>query len=253
MTGPTPPRSYILCTNPRSGSTLVCEMLTALGTAGAPDSFFMADPGADWAAAWGLPRPGTLAPQAEARAHLDAALNAGRAGGAVFGLRLMHRDLARLMALIDLAHPGQPDDRARITVAFGPTLFVHLTRADRLAQAVSWVKAQQTGLWHIAPDGTELERLAPPAAPIYDRARIARELARVEADERGWSGWFAAEGIEPLRLDYDALAADPAGSVARICAALGLPAPDPARLVPPLAPLADATNRDWIARFKAGM
>ena len=29
-------------------------------------------------------------------------------------------------------------------------------------------KAQQTGLWHIAPDGTELERVAPAQEPHYD-------------------------------------------------------------------------------------
>ena len=34
------------------------------------------------------------------------------------------------------------------------------SRENKLAQAVSLIKAEQTGLWHIAPDGTELERVA---------------------------------------------------------------------------------------------
>ena len=244
------PRSYILCANPRSGSTLLCDLLTSAG-AGAPDSFFMEDPGAEWAAAWSLPAPGSLPPAEAARAHLAAALRAGRGGTPVFGARLMRRDLPRLMAMLALAHPAEPGDRARIEAAFGPTLFIHLTRADRLAQAVSLVKAQQTGLWHIGPDGRELERLSPPAPPVYDRARITTELARFTALEAAWHDWFAAQGIEPLRLDYDSLAAAPAAEVTRICTALNLPAPDPARLTPSVAPLADATSRAWVARFRA--
>ena len=241
---------YILCANPRSGSTLLCDLLTAAG-AGAPDSFFMANPGAEWEVAWGLPAPGSLPPAVAARAHLAAALRAGRGGTPVFGARLMRRDLPRLMAMLALVHPGLPTDRARIEAAFGPTLFIHLTRADRLAQAVSLVKAQQTGLWHIAPDGRELERLSPPAPPVYDRARIAAEMARFTALDAAWHDWFATQGIAPLRLDYDSLAAAPAAEIARICAALDLPAPDPARLIPSVAPLADATSRAWAARFRA--
>ena len=244
------PAGYILCANPRSGSTLLCDLLGTAG-AGAPDSFFMENPGAEWEAAWGLPTPGTLPPAEEARAHLAAALRAGRGGTPVFGARLMRRDLPRLMAMLALAHSGLPTDRARIEAAFGPTLFIHLTRADRLAQAVSLIKAQQTGLWHIGPDGHEIERLSPPAPPVYDRERIATELARFTALDAAWTDWFAAQGIEPLRLDYDALARDPAATVTTLCSALGLPAPDPARLTPGVAPLADATSRDWIARFRA--
>lgn len=244
------PRSYILCANPRSGSTLLCDLLIAAG-AGTPDSFFMENPGAEWEVAWGLPALGSLPPAEAARAHLAAALRAGRGGTPVFGARLMRRDLPRLMAMLALAHPEQPTDRARIEAAFGPTLFIHLTRADKLAQAVSLVKARQTGLWHAGPDGRELERLSPPAPPVYDRARIAAELARFTALDAAWADWFAAQAIAPLLLDYDSLAAEPAAAVMRVCAALNLPAPDPSRLIPSVAPLADATSRAWAARFRA--
>ena len=32
--------SYVLCTSPRSGSTLLCKLLAATGVAGNPDSYF---------------------------------------------------------------------------------------------------------------------------------------------------------------------------------------------------------------------
>lgn len=242
---------YILCATPRSGSTLLCDLLTATGVAGAPDSYFMDNLDPAWAAAWGLPDRAGLTDRGYARAYLDAAVSAGRAGGAVFGLRLMGRNRADLMALIDAVHPGLSTDRARIEAAFGRVLWLHLSRADRLAQAVSLVRAEQTGLWHMAPDGTEVERLAPPAPPVYDFARLATRRAALEAEEAGWQAWFAADGIAPLRIDYDTLAADPAAQAARVLRALGLPPAPAHRLTPGVARMSDALTRDWIARFHA--
>ncbi|MCC6000585.1 MAG: sulfotransferase [Pararhodobacter sp.] len=242
--------SYIICATPRTGSTLLCELLTITRVAGQPDSFFMQDPSAYWQRVWGLPGSDGAGTPSHATAFLAAAKAAGRGDTPVFGLRLMHRSLGRLLRLIDLAHPGLPDDRARLHAAFGKTLFIHLSRGDKLAQAVSRVKARQTGLWHQAPDGTEIERLSPPAPPHYDHARIAATLAELERADTAWNDWFAVQRIKPLRVSYEALAADPAVQVARICTALGQTLPQGTDLTPPVAVLADDTNADWIARFR---
>ena len=108
-----------------------------------------------------------------------------------------------------MLHPGHASDVERIEAAFGRTFFIHLTRRDRVAQAVSLVKAQQTGLWHQAPDGSELERLSPPQEPAYDRAQISAGLEELTGYERQWAEWFQREGLEPYRLTYDSLSADP--------------------------------------------
>jgi len=240
--------AYILCGTPRTGSTLLCDLLTATGIAGRPDSFFMRDVDPVWAREWGLPAPGAARYDAD---YLAAVIRAGRDRTGLFGLRLMRENLEDMTALLDRLHPGLPDDKARISAAFGRVLFLHLRREDKLAQAVSLVKAEQTGLWHIAPDGRELERLAPPAAPVYDRARIARQLAALEAQDAAWEPWFAREGIAPMRIGYESLSADPAATVRRICAALGVGEPDPATLRPGVARLADRISAEWIARFRA--
>lgn len=243
--------SYVICSTPRTGSTLLCDLLSATGGLGDPDSYFMRDPGPEWSRRWGLPDPGTMPARDLAVARLRAAIRAGRAGTDVFGLRLMRENLADLCAAIDLAHPGNATDRARIEAAFGPTLFIHLTRGDKLAQAVSMVRAEQTGLWHIAPDGTEIERLAPKQEPVYDADRIAGTLADLQAFDAAWTTWFGAEGITPLTIGYESLSADPAAALARICMAMGVPAPAPESVRPGVAKLADATNADWMRRFRA--
>lgn len=49
------PGGSILCGTPRSGSTLLCGLLTAAGRMGAPDSFFRRQILTWWAQEWGLP------------------------------------------------------------------------------------------------------------------------------------------------------------------------------------------------------
>lgn len=124
-----------------------------------------------------------------------------------------------------------------------------MTRADKLAQAVSLVKAAQTGLWHIGPDGVELERLSSPRQPQYDFARIAAVLAKLAGYDAAWRHWFAMRGIVPLRIAYDSLAVDPTAEVSRICAALGVARPVAGSLRPGGAKLADATSAAWMRQY----
>lgn len=251
-----PVQGYILCATPRSGSTLLCGLLAATGQAGDPHSYFRREDIAEWAAHWGLsPQeapPGTaLQDPGFARAYLDAALSAGRAGTGLFGLRLMAETLPELNTILNRLYPGLPHDRARLERAFGRLAFVHLSRGDLLAQAISLVRARQTGLWHRAPDGSDVERLGPPRAPRYDPAAIRSELAQLQQDAARWDIWFADEGITPVTLHYEELAADPAAALARACGALGITPPPAAQIRPHVAPLADRLNHEWAARFRA--
>ena len=135
--------------------------------------------------------------------------------------------------------------------AFGPPLFVHLTRGDRPAQAVSLVRAEQSGVWHRHADGTVREREVATAPAGYDRVRLAKALAGIDTDERGWAGFFAAHRLAPVRITYEALTAAPGPVLAGLLTALGR---DPAaadRVEPATARLADATSATWAAQFRA--
>ena len=146
-------------------------------------------------------------------------------------------------------HSGLSSDAERFQAAFGRTLFLHLTRRDKVEQSVSYVKARQTGLWHAAPDGTELERLSPPQEPAYDAGEIRARFEEVTAYDRDWERWFATEKIDPLRVTYESLSTDPTGTLRRILDRLGLDREAAADVQPGVAKLADGTSRDWVARF----
>ena len=244
------PDSYIICATPRTGSTLLCDLLAATKIAGNPDSFFMRDVDPVWAKRWGLPERAGRSEAAYAAAFLQAVLKTGKAGTDIFGLRLMRESLEGLASMLDEAHPGLASDRDRLAAAFGDILYIHLTREDKLAQAVSMVKAEQTGLWHIAPDGSELERLAPPQEPAYDFDRIRRKLLELEAYDEAWTAWFDAQGIQPLRIGYERLSEDPAGMLAKICDALSVPPPSPEAVQPGIARLSDEISEEWMTRYR---
>lgn len=242
--------SYIICGTPRTGSTLLCDLLASTKRAGSPDSFYGRKFMPDWAVAWHLPDPATMSEREYAIVYLEAAMRAGKAGTPVFGLRLMRENLGELSGLLDLIYPGLQSDKARFAKTFGKALYIHLFRENKLEQAISYVRAEQTGLWHIAPDGTEIERLAPPQEPRYDFARLKAEVAKLEAFDTAWQDWFAREHITPLRIGYETLSTDPVASLIRICDALGIPAPNAADVKPGVAKLSDETSRDWARRYR---
>lgn len=244
------PDSYIICSTPRTGSTLLCDLLASTNVAGSPDSFFMSEVDPVWVRQWGLPARSNPDDAGDSAAYLKAAIRAGRGQTGIFGLRLMRENIQDLLSLLDKVFSGLPSDKARLEAAFGNILYIHLSREDKLAQAVSMVKAEQTGLWRIAPDGTELERLAPPKQPEYEFDRIARKVAQLEQHDAAWQTWFGEQGIEPLRVTYESLSADAGEVMTRICGALGVPAPAPGSLRPGVARLSDAVSLEWMRRYR---
>ena len=242
-------KSYVICTSPRSGSTLLCKLLRQTGVAGHPESHFHEPHLRKWFDYYGLNPENYANPNDALAAVFAAAYVVGKDDTDVFGLRLQQHSCGFLMQQLGFLRPELQSEKLRFDAVFGNTLFVHLSRENKLEQAISYVKAQQSGLWHMAPDGTELERLSAPMAPSYDAQAIAKQLARFIAMDKAWERWFLSARIKPLRLTYGALSTDPNGAVAQILGPLGLDSALVGKNVLPLAKLADATNKDWLERF----
>ncbi|WP_333587709.1 Stf0 family sulfotransferase, partial [Phenylobacterium sp.] len=148
--------SFMICTAPRSGSTLLCRLLAETGVAGKPASYFHEPSLAEWTRRLGVEADPTASEREVVEACVQAALARGRSDNGIFGLRLQRPSFDFFFSQLALVHRERASERARFEGVFGRTLFIHLSRADKVDQAVSCLKAEQTGLWHVAADGSEL-------------------------------------------------------------------------------------------------
>lgn len=242
----TQPSAYILCTASRSGSTLLCALLADTKTAGLPQSYFHRPSLEDWRKGLGSP------PDAPLRDIVQTAITKGTGDTPLFGLRLQRHSFAFFMDQLATLNPNVGSDPARIDAAFGPTRYIHLTRSDKLAQAISLVRAEQSGLWHRNADGSDRERLGDTQDPTYDRARLTREIETFRKLDADWSAWFAANAITPLKVDYDALVADPVRTTADILLFLGQDPLHAAHVRPATAQLADDISEKWTHLYQSG-
>lgn len=75
-------------------------------------------------------------------------------------------------------------------------------------------------------------------------------VSTLEEDEAAWARWFAQQEVEPLRLTYEALSAEPQVILGSVLSSLGLD-PDIARTVgPETAKLTDIESHEWVTRFQ---
>jgi LPS sulfotransferase NodH len=215
-----PVRAYALCSVPRSGSSLLAELLCLTGVAGAPTEYFDREQADTFLDRWGVSADGYVAELVARKTSPN-----GR-----FGIKVHHHQMVEWFGERGMVEVW-PDLRA-----------IAITRLDRVAQAVSWARAEQTGWWASTHRASGRSR--------YDHGHIARLLARIEAEERGWADWFEATGIEPLRITYEELVGDQAATVGRVLAHLGVD-PPPELPAPTLVRQADEASLAWAARFRA--
>jgi LPS sulfotransferase NodH len=131
--------------------------------------------------------------------------------------------------------------------ALAPVTFIHLSRRDKIAQAVSMAKALQTDFW---TSRIQSERVP----PQYDRELIAKCLDEIKLQDLNWPLWFEKHGITPFPVMYEDFVADPPGVVHSIQKLLGVEDDERAEVnVPPTKSQSDDTNRMWIERFRREM
>lgn len=228
-----PRRTLLICTLPRSGSTLLGEALYFAGGLGCPLEYFHRGFRPDFVERWGT------------RTLTDYALAVHRwrtDPSGVLSVKLFWGDVEALAAEMAPSRFGDlagsyPEDidvgtyreiAALLDPIFPRAQFIHLERKDRVRQAVSGLAAAQSGLFRIVPT---METPPAKAPPEYDFARIDSLIAYADHCHRHWRNFFEALGANPIQLTYEDLAADYESSVRRVLNGIGNDSPvPPARL-----------------------
>jgi trehalose 2-sulfotransferase len=262
---PRPERSYLICATPRSGSTLLCQALAATGLAGRPQEYFEARretgvPRSPRGYFRGflrldelpLPNGGAPAPDysslravGDYREHLAAALSKGTGPNGIFGAKLMwmHVEdfvpLTRTLPELDRAGLGES-----VAALFPRVDYVWIRRGDRVRQAVSLWRALQTQAWRSDAGCAE----ARPAE--YHFGAISHLSSRIRAEDEAWESWFREEGLAPLELLYEDIAADLPSAVGAVLAHLGADANDGERAFSPMRRQSDELSEQWVERYR---
>ena len=267
-----PDRSYLICSTPRTGSSLLCDALTATGVAGRPEEYFQ------FRARTGFPRrpqeyfegardaeifeilgPRTRVEEDESRYdpsrferyedYLAWALEEGTTRNGVFGAKVMWGYFNGFVTGLRWAVPGSQ----RLAVCdLAPSVFPRLrylsmTRQDKVRQAVSLWRALQTWSWSSHQEGAVgTDHLA------YSRAAIAHLIREIEAHEFEWRAYFRECEVEPLTIVYEDFVGRYEETVREILHYLEAPEADTVAITEPRrGRQADDLSRQWADRYRA--
>ncbi|HEY2770981.1 MAG TPA: Stf0 family sulfotransferase [Solirubrobacteraceae bacterium] len=260
--------SYLVCATPRSGSTLLCELLKHTNVAGRPEEYFEAKgdtgrpphPG-DYLE--NLPRTGAgirddqTPPRAPAHSsligmsdyheHLKRTFELGTTPNGVFGTKMMWRHLPELHALAgELPEYSGLELYDLLTRLFDEPRYVWVTRRDKVRQAVSLWRALQTRSWRMERERKEGEE----ATLTYRFEGVDYLVKGLHADDEGWQAYFDQHRIPVLKVVYeDDLERDPEGTVRSVIDHVG------AELDPGWHPAekmqrqADQLSDEWVAAY----
>jgi LPS sulfotransferase NodH len=244
-----PSQSYIICTAPRTGSTLLAQALTSTGRAGKPNEFFdiYEHNEAFWLKTLNIANPAEYLPKI---------IDAGTTENGVFGLKLLWHQSPALMAKVKAAIPALAKgadnglSHALLSVAFDtPMQYVWLRRRNKLAQAISYYRASRTGIWRTTAAGPTSGD--PSLEPEFDYELISQFLSAVTSFDALWQQFFQRNRLKVLMLVYENLVADNAISVMSVLDFLGIARDDVSVATPRLVRQADERSTEWEQRFIA--
>jgi len=247
--GPAPAVTYLICTNPRSGSWLLSEGLAATLLAGNPREWFNVLEEQQHRARWRMDSPTDL----PYPGYLNLARAQSTTSNGISGIKLHYYQLAELpgrMEAIDGLRDLTADELMRRL--FPGARYIWLTRRDKARQAISYLLAASTDEWWAIDGATSGTHAASTAEPGFDPNAIAR-LERAFTDrDSDWQAFFARNDITPLVIHYEDLAQEYRHTIASVLDWLGVPNADTVDIPPTrLKRQSNVRNEDWLTRYAA--
>lgn len=234
---------YVLFATPRTGSYLLCEVLTATGVAGRPTEYLAAE----WQR---IAAAHDIDPLADPMSYLALVIRTEATPNGVFGIKATWRQFDELSDRLCRQRRRSRDSHDLVNemaAHCGHVEFVWIRRRDKVRQAVSYWRALQTGEWsrYSRPDP-----MPGPPPVTYDFGAIKELSHQIEDDEMSIQAYLDHRNAKHLEVWYEDLARAPERIAARVLEHLDLPMPAP--MVYPASRLvrqADAITDAWCRRF----
>ena len=186
--------------------------------------------------------------------YIEKFLAAGTTPNGVFGAKVHWHQFVHLRAKLRLIQGGGASDLELLRRTFPDLKYVFLTRRDKVLQAVSYVKALRTDIWHSLNLDAEGNRATPAAqAPTLLRRRGDRSLGQPVHGGRNatGAGYFERAGIEPFEVVYEEFLETYESTVLAILRHLDIAIPEGMDIAPPrLRKLGDELSEEWARRYR---
>ena len=209
-----PSRCYLICTTPRSGSSLLCDILRGTQLAGQPNEYFYDGAYPFFFEQFKVSTFSNYFPKI---------LAATTTQNGVFGAKFMTYyffdfvDRVRQLP----AYQNRTLTTAELLGDLFPNLkYLWLTRRNKVRQAVSYARASQSNVWHHYD-----EQPAEVANVKLTRKHINDTMQAITLQEAIWQEYFSEAGIVPLTLVYEDFCEFPEKTMKRIFDFLGIPIP----------------------------
>jgi trehalose 2-sulfotransferase len=240
-----PQRTLMLCSHPRSGSTLLGEALYATGLLGCPLEYFHRGFRPAFAERWQAP---TI------RSLIAAAKRNRTSPCGVFSAKLFWQDIEDMVeelepSLCEALRESEVEPAAYrclytfLTSWFPQPAFIYLSRQDRVRQAISALVATCTRQWRAIPGQG---RQHPAEEVAYDYERILGLIAFADHCHSNWRRFFEANALQPHILKYEDLLAEDSPAVRSLLNQLGYTGVQPARR---MQRQVDSRSEQLLARF----
>jgi len=216
-------KGLILLSMPRSGSSWLASLSNASGRMGIAD---------EWLDFAHLTQP--KGPKGRPILN-EKTLRAASTENGNFAVKMFPRQLLQVIDEYEF-------DFVRRAMREHDTKLVLLERADRKAQAVSLVRAMQTGQWHAGQPASK--------TPVYNFGALAQAYFHISRGYDFWRSYLALQGFPAQVFVYEDLSNDPAPYLELVSHHFGEPVPE-ARSAHEIQ--RDPQSTDWRARFEADL
>lgn len=240
-----PTITYLLCATPRSGSTFLATDMAQTGVAGNPGEFLLPYERKRLEQEWGV---------SGLRAYVARLVRETMSTNGVFGFKVMPSQLSSVLTEYRSTTGGQPvADKNALNALFPNLHMIHVTRRDKVRQAVSVVKALQSNVWHVEKNGhtVGIPNAGSGRALQFSFWQIHQAVRDLRRQDRFWLHYFRENGMVPFTVVYEDLVADQRRIFAAVLRDfLGI-ADYGDHLLPrsKTKKMADALSEQWVARY----
>jgi trehalose 2-sulfotransferase len=243
--GSQPPLSCVVASTPGTGSSLLCRGLAQTGIVGQPDEYIGHSLYRSLARQWGYGPKDQPATTRVERAMLHTATPNG-----VFALRAHWYDFALLLRTIRNT-AGCDDLLGHVDRLLVSPRYIHISRRDTAAQALSYYRAIFTGDAGVRSDAPPDPGRDGPEPVILEQVRWLEDLL-IDWDAQ-WRAYFARCDIRPLEVAYEDFASNYGPTIEGVLEHLGLGSiPGAVDLDAPDRTPPSEWTQHWLDEYRAG-